>query len=308
MCKILVTGGAGFIGSHVVDALIEQGHSVAVVDNLSTGFEYNLHAEAKFYKVDVAAKDLAGIFAVEQPEYVFHLAAQIDVQTSVHNPLEDARVNILGTINLLECCRKYGVKKVIYSSSAAVYGEPEYLGIDEKHPLNALSPYGITKHTPEHYLFAYRQLYGVDFTVLRYSNVYGPRQDAKGEGGVIAIFTDRMLAGKIPVIFGTGEQTRDFIYVADVASANLKAMERGAGEIVNISTNSQISVRELVEVMNRVGGYDYVPEHKPARPGDILHSYLDNSVAKKVLDWEPVHSLADGLGITFNYYREIAAQ
>ncbi|GAB6117189.1 hypothetical protein JCM16816_07860 [Thermoanaerobacter brockii subsp. lactiethylicus] len=200
--KALVTGGAGFIGSNIVDLLIENGYEVVIVDNLSTGKEEFINKKAIFYKKDIIDEDLCKIFEKEKPDYVIHQAAQIDVQKSIDNPVFDAKINVLGTVNLLECCRKSGVKKVIYASSAAVYGNPEYLPIDEVHKINPISYYGISKHTPEHYFVVYRQLYGLKYTILRYANVYGIRQDPKGEGGVISIFLDKMLKGERPIIFG----------------------------------------------------------------------------------------------------------
>lgn len=234
--KVLVTGGAGFIGSHLVDRLIESGHQVVVVDNLSKGNCIFVHPKAQFILEDITAPRLGGIFKLEQPEVVFHEAAQIDVQTSVRKPQADAQVNIQGTINVLEACINSGVKKVIYASSAAAYGNPQYLGIDEQHPIDPLSPYGISKHTAEHYLKVYHQLHGLKYTVLRYANVYGPRQDIQGEGGVVSIFINKLLRNQSLTIDGSGEQTRDFIYVHDVVRANLASLDYGDNQIVNVGT------------------------------------------------------------------------
>ncbi|MDO8690820.1 MAG: NAD-dependent epimerase/dehydratase family protein, partial [Dehalococcoidia bacterium] len=218
--KVLVTGGAGFIGSHVVDGLIAQGHRVVVVDNLSTGSRDNLNPQAFFYEVDIRSPQLVEVFAQERPDLVDHHAAQMSVNRSVQNPREDAEINVLGSLNVIECCRNFGVKKVVYiSTGGAMYGEPQYLPCDEAHPINPLSPYGVTKHNAEHYLFTYRHLYGLNYTVLRYPNVYGPRQDPLGEAGVVAIFTGKMLEGQQAVINGSGEQERDFVYVADLVEA-----------------------------------------------------------------------------------------
>lgn len=301
--KALVSGGAGFIGSNLVDVLVSEGHQVSVVDNLSTGRFENLNPGANFYKVDITSPELFEVIDREKPEIVFHLAAQIDIQQSLRNPVFDAGVNILGTVNLLEACRNTNVKKVIYSSSAAVYGEPLYLGVDEKHPVDPMSYYGISKHVPEHYLKVYAQLYGLDYTVLRYANAYGPRQIAKGEGGVIAIFIDRLLEGNAPMIFGDGEQTRDFIFVQDIVNANLKAAQAGSGEILNVSCAYQTTVNELYKMIKSRMNTDLEPIYQDARKGDILHSYLENKRTKEVLGWEPVHSLEQGLGITIEYYR-----
>ncbi|AFK85625.1 MULTISPECIES: SDR family oxidoreductase [Thermoanaerobacterium] len=301
--NILVTGGAGFIGSNIVDLLIDNGYDVAVVDNLSTGKKENINKKARFYNIDITDDDLYKVFEYEKIDIVIHHAAQIDIQRSINDPVFDAKVNIIGTINLLECCRKYDVKKIVYASSAAVYGDPEYLGVDEKHRVNPISYYGISKHTPEHYIKVYNELYGLKYTILRYANVYGIRQDPKGEGGVISIFIDKMLSGKNPVIFGDGNQTRDFIYVKDVAKANLLALEKGDNEIINISTNRSTTINELVEIMNKFMEKPLKPIYKEPRKGDILHSYLDNKKAKDVLRWKPDYSLEDGLKETIKYYR-----
>ncbi|UZQ83672.1 SDR family oxidoreductase [Thermoanaerobacter sp. RKWS2] len=301
--KVLVTGGAGFIGSNIVDLLIENGHEVVIVDNLSTGKEEFINKKAIFYKKDITDDDLYEIFEKEKPDYVIHQSAQIDVQKSIDNPVFDAKVNILGTVNLLKCCRKSGVKKVIYASSAAVYGNPEYLPIDEVHKINPISYYGISKHTPEHYFEVYRQLYGLKYTILRYANVYGIRQDPKGEGGVISIFIDKMLKGERPIIFGDGKQTRDFVYVKDVAKANLLALERGDNEVVNISTNKPTSINELVEMMNKIMNTSLEPIYTEPRKGDIVHSYLDNKKALDVFGWKPEYSLEEGLKETIEYYK-----
>lgn len=305
--KVLVTGGAGFIGSHIVDLLIENGYEVVIVDNLSTGKKEFINKKAIFYKKDITDDDLYEIFEKEKPDYVIHQAAQIDVQKSIDNPVFDAKVNVLGTVNLLECCRKSGVKKVIYASSAAVYGNPEYLPIDEKHKVNPISYYGISKHTAEHYFEVYSQLYGLKYTILRYANVYGIRQDPKGEGGVISIFIDKMLKSERPIIFGDGNQTRDFVYVKDVAKANLLALEKGDNEVVNISTNKPTSINELVEIMNKIMNISLEPIYTEPRKGDIVHSYLDNKKALDVLGWKPEYSLEDGLKETIEYYKRVTS-
>ncbi|AEM78227.1 SDR family oxidoreductase [Thermoanaerobacter wiegelii] len=301
--KVLVAGGAGFIGSHIGDLLIENGYEIVIVDNLSTGKEKFINKKAIFYKKDITDDDLYEIFRKEKPDYVIHQAAQIDVQKSIDNSVFDAKVNVLGTVNILECCRKSGVKKIIYASSAAVYGNPEYLPIDEGHKINPISSYGISKHTAEHYFEVYSQLYDLKYTILRYANVYGIRQDPKGEGGVISIFTDKMLKGERPVIFGDGNQTRDFVYVKDVAKANLLALERGDNEVVNVSTNKPTSINELVDMMNKIMNTSLEPIYTEPRKGDIMHSYLDNKKALDVLGWKPEYSLEDGLRETIEYYR-----
>jgi len=301
--KVLVTGGAGFIGSNIVDALVEKGHEVIVVDNLSSGKKENLNDEADFYQLDIREKELEKVFKENEITHVIHHAAQIDVQHSIKDPLSDAQNNILGTINLLECCRDYKVKKIIYASSAAVYGEPDYLPVDEEHPIKAMSPYGISKHTPEHYIKMYSELYDLKYTIFRYANVYGPRQDPKGEGGVVSIFVDQMLAEKRPMIFGDGEQTRDFIYVSDLVKANLMALDRGDNVLVNISTESRDSVNDLVEYLNQILPYDLDPVYKEARQGDIRHSSLAKEKAEELLGWTPDYDFKAGLEKTVEYYK-----
>ncbi|MCM3068382.1 SDR family oxidoreductase [Priestia flexa] len=303
--KVLVTGGAGFIGSNIVDRLIEQSFEVVIIDNLSTGREENLNPKAKFYKMDIISDEVKEVFATEKPDYVIHHGAQIDVQKSLTNPLFDAQVNILGTINILENCKLYGVRKIVYASSAAVYGDPDYLGVDEKHQVNPLSFYGISKHTPEHYLKAYSHLYGLKYTILRYANVYGIRQDPKGEGGVVSIFVDKLLSNELPIIFGDGEQTRDFIYVSDIADANILALSKGDNDILNISCNQQTSINDLLSLMNNLANKNLHPVYKEERSGDIKHSYLDNSKAIEILNWKPKYTLSTGLKETLNYYRKL---
>ncbi|MFD0697141.1 NAD-dependent epimerase/dehydratase family protein [Paenibacillus sp. GCM10027628] len=297
--KILVTGGAGFIASHVTDELIAEGHQVAVVDNLSTGKSENLNEHAAFYHVDISDQQLEDVFEQFQPEVVIHHAAQIDVKFSMQDPIRDSNINIIGSLQVLELSRKYNVRKIIYASSAAVYGAPEFLGITELHPIKPQSCYGISKHTFEHYLEVYSQLYGLDYTILRYANVYGLRQDPKGEGGVISIFIDKLLARKNPFIHGDGEQTRDFIYVKDVVQANLCALTKGSRLAINIGTNTQTSINQLFSLLCDLSKINMEPVYQASRQGDIQHSRLDNNLAAKCLDWRPNYSLMDGLAETF---------
>lgn len=301
--RVLVTGGAGFIGSHIADTLIARGDRVSILDNLSTGRFENIDPRTNFYKGDLRdAKFVLETLQSERPDYVIHHAAQIDVQTSIDNPAADAAINIIGTISLLEACRACDVKKIIYASSAAVYGNPRYLPVDEKHPLQPLSGYGVSKHTVEHYLTAYNEIYGLDYTALRYANVYGPRQDASGEGGVVAIFTDRLLQGERPKIFGDGKQTRDFIFVGDIVRANLAAINTpGSTGIFNVSTGLPTSVNELFYALREITGSSIEPEYCPPRPGDIEHSYLDEKAAVAGLKWQTEMPLADGLRILVDY-------
>ncbi|MBZ9636630.1 NAD-dependent epimerase/dehydratase family protein [Clostridium sp. FP1] len=304
--KVLITGGAGFIGSNVVDLLIKQGHSVIVVDNLSQGKRENVHSSAGFYKCDILDVDeLSVIFSKEQPDVVIHNAAQIDIQTSIKKPALDSEINIKGTINVLECCRKFGVEKIVYPSSAAVYGDPKYLPVDENHPVEPISFYGISKHTPEHYIKTYADLYNIKYTIFRYANVYGIRQDPKGEGGVVSISIDKFLNNKFPIIFGDGNQTRDFIYVKDIARANLLALSGGDNEILNISTQKPVTVIELFKVMKEIFNSKLEAIHEKERYGDIRDSNLKNEKAYKFLNWKNEYSLEDGLKETCRYYMEV---
>lgn len=302
--RILVTGGAGFIGSHVAELCLKEGHYTVILDNLSTGTMDNVPAGTVFYEEDICSPALSEILRQENIDIVFHHAAQIDVQTSVKYPQVDARINIMGTINLLEACKQAGTKKVVYASSAALYGDPCYLPVDENHPLQPQSCYGVSKQVPEQYLQVYSKLYGLDFTVLRYANVYGPRQAVSGEGGVVAIFINALLAGKTAQIYGDGEQTRDFIFVRDVARANLAAVHQGSGQVINISTGKATTVNELYKIIRETCQASYSPEYKPERPGDIRHSYLDCSKAQTVLNWKPMVALGQGIKETVEYYRQ----
>lgn len=301
--KVLVTGGCGFIGSHIVDMLIDQGHEVTVVDNLCTGNMDNLNPKAAFYEIDITSGELRQVFEAYKPDVVYHEAAQIDIQRSIKDTVFDTTVNIVGTVNVLECCRDFKVRKFIYASSAAVYGNPRYLGVDENHPVDPISFYGISKYTPESYIKVYSDLYGLRYTILRYANVYGIRQDFKGEGGVISIFLDRMLKGEVPTIFGEGEQTRDFIYVKDIASANVAVLDKGDREIMNVGTNLPVTVNEVFRQMKKILNVSLEPKYGPERKGDILHSHLSNEKILRVVGWKPQYTLEQGLRETVDYYR-----
>lgn len=298
--RVLVTGGAGFIGSHIVDRLLQLGHEVIVVDNLYSGNRANLSTEAKFFEVDILDPRLKEIFRDEKPDGVIHQAAQANAQKSMEQPGFDSMVNIVGTLKVLENCRDYEVGKVIYASSAAVYGMPLSLPIDENHPVRPISNYGVSKHTPEHFLRIFSELYGINYMVLRYANVYGPRQDPRGEGGVVSIFVDRMINKKEVYIYGDGKQTRDFIYVRDVAEANIKALTYTKNDVVNISTGIGTEVTQLLTKLKIFLGRDIEPIYREPRPGDITESCLDNTKAKKLLQWKPEFSLDEGLRETIN--------
>lgn len=302
--KILVTGGAGFIGSHVVDALLEAGHEVVIADDLSTGRASNINPRARFYRMDIRDPHLSEVFEQERFDIVNHHAAQMDVRKSVADPLFDADVNIRGSLNLLECARKSGVRKIVYiSTGGAVYGEPEYLPCDEAHPVNPICPYGASKHTVEHYLYMYRVLYGLAYAVLRYPNVYGPRQDPNGEAGVVAIFIGQMLAGKQPTIFGSGEQERDFVYVGDCARANLLAMEDHVQGIFNIGSGRGTTINQIYALLSEITGYRRPPVYGPPRAGETFRIFLDATKARREMGWAPQVSLEEGLRRTVAYFR-----
>jgi UDP-glucose 4-epimerase len=307
--KILVTGGAGFIGSHLVDALVGLGHPVVVVDNLSSGLRQNINPEAKFYQVNIRDQELASIFEREKPQMVYHHAAQIDVRKSADNPILDAEENILGSLNVITNCHRYGVKRIIYASTGgAIYGEVEYLPADEKHPINPISQYGVSKHAVEHYLYLYGALYGLDYVILRYSNVYGPRQSPRGEAGVVAIFAAQMLMGERPTIFGRGDKTRDYVYVSDVVQANILALEQGKNDIYNIGVGVETSDQQIFDTLAEVLGYKGAPIYAPYRKGEIHRICLDRSKAQEDLGWSPRFSLKEGITAAAEYYRALASR
>lgn len=294
--KILVTGGAGFIGSHVVDRYIELGHSVVVVDNLSTGRPEFVNKKARFYKLDIVSNELKDVFQKEKPEIVNHHAAQIDIRKSVEEPVFDAQTNILGSLNLIQNCIDSGVKKFIFASSGgAVYGEPEYLPVPETHRVQPISPYGVSKLTIENYLFAINCYKELDYTILRYANVYGPRQNPLGEAGVCAIFLGKMRRGETCILYGYGEPIRDYVYVGDIVEANVSALTRGSRGIYNLGTGIGTSVKGVYEILKEMIGYKIEPEYKPLRQGELKRIYLDCAKAKKELGWAAAVSLRDGL-------------
>lgn len=307
--KILVTGGAGFIGSHLTDAYLAAGHDVAVLDDLSRGSVSNVNPRARLYKGDIRDRDsVEQVFSAEKPDAVNHHAAQIDVRRGVREPVFDASVNILGSITLIEAAVAHKVRRFVYISSAgATYGEPETLPVPEEYPTNPVTPYGISKHTVEHYLDMFSALYALPFVVLRYGNVYGPRQSSKGEAGVFAIFCEQMLAGIRPSIYGDGTKARDYVYVEDVVRANVLALERGTGEAFNIASGAPTTDYEVFQrVRDSMGIHNLEPEYAPRRPGEMERIYLDISKAQQLLGWSPHFSLEEGVRRTVQYYRQVS--
>jgi len=303
--RILVTGGCGFIGSHIVDAYIARGHEVVVVDNLSTGNIDNLNAKARFYEKDIN-RDIEGIFRKWKFDLVNHHAAQINVRTSVDDPIYDARVNVLGTLNLLHFASKYDVKRFIFASSGgAVYGEPEKYPIKEDEKLNPLSPYGASKIAAEKYIITFANLYRIDHIILRYSNVYGPRQIIKSEAGVISIFIDRILRNDPCLVYGDGRQVRDYVYVGDVVEANILALSCDSN-IFNIGTGVETSVNDLVKIFSSILEKDVAHEHVEPRPGEVLRNVVDCSRAHAEINWQPKVELRDGILKTFEYFKKIS--
>ncbi len=307
--KIVVTGGAGFIASHVVDAYIERGHEVFILDDLSTGQKPNVNPKANLHQADIADAKSANLIERIKPDVLSHHAAQMDVRYSVADPLFDARVNILGFVNMLEACKNAGVKKVIFASSGgAVYGEQETFPAAEEHRTRPASPYGVSKRAGELYLSYYREAFGLPYIALRYANVYGPRQSSKGEAGVVAIFISLLLAGKNPVINGDGKQTRDYVYVGDVVNANVAALESSYAGEINIGTGQETDVLTIFELLRQGAGSKVAPVHGPAKAGEQRRSCLSATLAGEVLGWHPRVSLRQGLERTVAYYRETVVQ
>ncbi len=302
----LVTGGAGFIGSHIADALIERGYKVAIIDNLSSGKEQNLPPDATFYKTDIRDDEVADIFQEERPQMLFHLAAQMDVRKSVEDPAYDADVNIGGTINLLEAGRKAGLQKTINAATGgAMYGEPNDLPAGEDTPIAPICPYGVSKATVEHYLALFRRLYGMAFTSLRFPNVYGPRQDPHGEAGVVAIFSQIMLQGGQPKIFGDGTSTRDYVYVDDIVEANMLALKAGDGLCLNLGWGEEVPVQRIFDGVRDAVGCEIEPEYAEERLGEVDRICLDASKAAERLGWKPQVTLDEGLNRAVEFYRRL---
>jgi len=302
--RILATGGAGFIASHVVDALIQKGHQVAIIDNMYSGKQENINPSAEFHKLDIGDPAVHSLVAKFKPDAVVHHAAQMDVRKSVSDPLFDANVNVLGSLNLLEACRIHGVKKVIFSSTGgAIYGEQDYFPADEEHPLRPVSPYGITKLCLEKYLFYYHVVHGMKYVILRYGNIYGPRQNPHGEAGVIAIFIKKILAGEQPVINGPGTQTRDYTYVGDVVQANLLALDYSGTSVFNVGTGIETDVNQLFRMINARLGSPAKEVHAEAKAGEQLRSVLSTRKISETLGWKQQVGLEEGMNLTVDWFK-----
>jgi UDP-glucose 4-epimerase len=302
--NILVTGGAGFIGSHIADACIKEGHAVTIIDDLSMGKMENVNPKATFVNMDIRSKEIPQLFEKGKFQTVIHLAAQMDVRKSVDDPQFDASVNILGSVNLLEQSKRTGVKKFVFASTGgAIYGEQEYFPADEKHPLHPISPYGISKASIEKYLYYYKEVFGLQYVSLRFGNVYGPRQNPHGEAGVIAIFTSKMLAGEQPVINGDGKQTRDYVYVGDVVNANLFAITYEHSGIFNVGTGIETNVNQLFSILKEVTGSKCEEIHAPAKKGEQLRSVLNTTLLREKGNWKPRMELKEGLRQTVEFFR-----
>ncbi len=303
--KILVTGGAGFIGSHLVNRLIKENHNVTVIDNLFTGKKEYLNPKAKFYKTDIQDTKISQIFKKEKLEIVFHYAAQIDLRKSVENPIEDAKTNILGGLNVLENSKKYKVKKIIFTSTGgAIYGEANIVPTSENYPAYPLSPYGIAKLTIEKYLNYYYKVFDLPFVALRLANIYGPRQNSKGEAGVVAIFSDMMLSGEQPIINGDGKQTRDYVYIEDVVIASMLAMKKNKVGIFNVGTAKETNVNTIFKKLKELTKSECKEIHKPVKAGEQKRSCLDYSKIKKELNWQPKYNLEKGLKETVDWFKK----
>ena len=302
--NILVTGGAGFIGSNVADAFIAEGHNVFIIDNFSSGKDENVNPKAKVYRMDIRDTAVETIFRDEKIEVMCHHAAQMDVRKSVADPQFDASVNALGFLNLMEAGRKHNLKKVIFASTGgAIYGEQDHFPADENHPTRPLSPYGITKLVTEKYLFFYKEVYGIDHVILRYANIYGPRQSPHGEAGVVAIFTSKMLKGEQPVINGDGKQTRDYVFVGDVVKANLLALKYKGSTIFNIGTGIETDVNQLFHHLRTHTGSTCKDEHVPAKAGEQMRSVISSKKIHEELGWTPSMTIEEGLKITVEFFK-----
>ncbi len=301
--KILVTGGAGFIGSNIADVYVNEGHDVIIIDNMSTGVEEFINPKAKFYKMDIRDEKVKDVIAENNIEIINHHAAQIDLRKSVVNPKFDVDVNIVGSINLLQAAVECGVKKFIFASTGgAIYGEQDYFPADEEHPTRPFAPYGINKLAVEKYLFYYNHVYGLDYIIFRYANIYGPRQNPHGECGVIAIFTEKILKHVEPLINGNGEQTRDYVFVDDVVKANLQALKIKGPRIYNIGTGAETNVNYIFNKINKYAGTNFKENHGPAKTGEQMRSVLSHEKINKELGWKPEMNMEKGLKVTVDYF------
>ncbi len=306
--KILVTGGAGFIGSGIADAYIRKGHEVVIIDNLSTGRAINLNPGARFIEMDINDRSIGGLFDKEKFDIVCHQAAQVDIRVSVDDPLFDARTNVLGSLNLYEASKNSGVKKIIFASSGgAVYGEQESFPAGEGHPTNPCSPYGISKLVNEKYLFYYREVCGMDFVALRYGNVYGPRQNPHGEAGVVAIFIRKMLGGEQPVIHGDGKKSRDYVYVGDVVRANLLALDDKMSGAYNVGTAIENDVNFIFAELRKLTGSICEEVHGPAKSGEQRRSVISFDKLKNNFGWQPETDFASGLEKTVEFFKRTSS-
>jgi len=305
--RILVTGGAGFIASHVADALVAAGHDVAILDDLSSGQRENVNPKARFYQLDVQDAAVADVFQRERPEVLCHHAAQMDVRRSVADPIFDARVNLVGLLNLLEQGRQHGLRRVLFASTGgAIYGEQDVFPAPETHKTEPLSPYGVAKLASERYLFFYAAAYGISYAALRYANVYGPRQNPHGEAGVVAIFSEKLLRGEQPIINGDGTQTRDYVYVGDLVRANVAALTANFTGALNLGTGLETDVNALFRLLVPLCGSTAPESHGPAKPGEQRRSVIDSALAWRVLGWRPEVTLEAGLRQTVDFFRRRA--
>lgn len=302
--KILVTGGAGFIASHITDAFINEGHDVIIIDDLSTGFEKNINPIAKFFRMNITDPELSRLFEEEKFDVVNHHAAQIDVRRSVSDPQFDAATNIIGSINLLQESVKHGVKKFMFASTGgAVYGEQIHFPADENHPTHPVSPYGVSKLCIEKYLYYYLNEYGLNYTILRYANVYGPRQNPFGEAGVIAIFSSKLLKNEQPIINGSGKQTRDYVYVNDVVKSTLLTLTEDESEIYNVGTGTETNVNDLFSMLNSIADNKQEEKHGPAAQGEQMRSVITSEKLFNKFNWRPDTPLLNGLKETLTFFK-----
>ncbi len=302
--KVLITGGAGFIGSHVADLLIKENYDVIIVDNLSRGKIENINLKAAFYKIDISNEELKDVFAREKPEIVIHMAAQLDIRISVEDPVTDANQNIIASLKLLEYCKLFGIEKIIFSSTGgAIYGEQDYFPADEVHVQNPISPYGIAKLAVEKYIYFYYQKFNLKFVNFRYANIYGPRQDFSGEGSVVAVFIDKILNNKQPVIFGDGKQTRDFVFIEDVVKFNLLAIQNDIVGNFNIGTSIETNIIELFDLIKEITGKKIDKKNVPAKAGETIRSVLTFQKAFQAFGHKPAIDLKTGIQKTVNCFR-----